>query len=159
MNIVVLTPARLLADGLKAGLNSREGIQAIAVVDNLSALWETLASAQIDLVLIDVTQEVDWDEMGKLAADFPQVVLWALGTEQQLHNLKRQGLSIFSGYISRSASIAALYQAITEPAEEHSANSPDSVPKSSEFSLVRFIRQINPFRRKKLDNKKRVKRL
>jgi DNA-binding NarL/FixJ family response regulator len=136
MNIVLLTPIHLLADGLKAALSSREDISTIAVAKTFSALRETLTTAQIDLALIDVTQEVDCDELGKFAADFPQLALWALGPEQQLHDLKREENSTFSGYISRSASIEELYQAISG-----SASSPDTRSKSLGFPFARFFRQ------------------
>ena len=137
MNIVLLTPIHLLADSLKAALSSREDISTIVVAKTFSALRETLTTAQFDLALIDVTQGVDWDELGKLAADFPQLALWALGPEQQLHDLQRQGKGGFSGYISRSASIEALYQSISGPAKVP-ASSPDTGAKPSGFYLQDF---------------------
>ena len=59
MNIVVLTPVRLMGDGLVACLSRRPEMKVYAVVNDLGALRQALESTRADLVLIDVTQGID----------------------------------------------------------------------------------------------------
>jgi DNA-binding NarL/FixJ family response regulator len=119
MNIVIFTPVRLLADSLSAGLARRKLISYVEVVDTLTKLKEVLIVKQIDIVLIDVTQDVDWDELMALSSDFPDTPLWALSLEQQLTDVKQRGKNVFSGYVSRSSSIQELYQTILGLPDEH----------------------------------------
>ena len=61
MKIVVLTPVRLLGDGLVACISQRPDMTVLAVVNDLASLGETLTATAADLVLIDVTQGIDRD--------------------------------------------------------------------------------------------------
>jgi DNA-binding NarL/FixJ family response regulator len=108
MNVVVLTPVRLLGDGLAACLEARSGIHVVAVVKDLARLREILSKAAVKLVLIDVTQGIDLYDAHEIAAEWPDTVLVALGLREQQHDVIRCGRSGFSGYISRDASIEEL---------------------------------------------------
>lgn len=114
MNIVVLTPVRLLGDGLAACFNNRPGMNILAVVNDLAALRELLSRAQTDVVLIDVTQGVDLFDVRAIAAEWPNVALVALGLNEQRQEVIRCGRAGFAGYVARDASIDALCQALSE---------------------------------------------
>jgi sugar/nucleoside kinase (ribokinase family) len=59
VNIIVLTPVRLLGDGLAACFSCRPDMRAVAVVNDLASLRDTLATTETQVVLIDVTQGID----------------------------------------------------------------------------------------------------
>src|SRR2546421_5285675 len=83
LDILVLTPVRLLGDGLAACLQSRPDIRVVAVVDDLASLREALATTKVNLVLIDVTQGIDLFDVRAIAAERPDVALVALGLNEQ----------------------------------------------------------------------------
>jgi DNA-binding NarL/FixJ family response regulator len=114
MNIVVLTPVRLLGDGLAACFNNRPGMNILAVVNDLAALREILSRSQTDVVLIDVTQGVELFDVRAIAAEWPNVALVALGLNEQRQEVIQCGRAGFAGYVAREASIDALCQALSE---------------------------------------------
>lgn len=114
MNIVVLTPVRLLGDGLAACCNQHPGITVTAVVKDLAALRRTLSGAAVDLVLIDVTQGIDLYDVRSLAAERHDIALVALGLTEQRHEVIRCGRAGFTGYIGRDATVEMLCQALSE---------------------------------------------
>lgn len=114
MNIVVLTPVRLLGDGLAACCNQHPDIAVTAVVNDLSALRQTLASAAVDLVLIDVTQGVDLYDVRSIAAERHDVALVALGLTEQRHEVIRCGRAGFTGYITRETTVDTLCKALLD---------------------------------------------
>jgi DNA-binding NarL/FixJ family response regulator len=114
MNIIVLTPVRLLGDGLSACCSRREGITVIAVVTDLASLKETLETQQTDVVLIDVTQGIDLYDVRAIAAQHPDVSLVALGLTEQRQDVIRCGRAGFTGYVARDASADALCKAMSD---------------------------------------------
>lgn len=95
MNIVVLTPVRLLGDGLAACCNQHPDITVTAVVNDLATLRQTLTIAVVDLVLIDVTQGVDLYDVRSIAAEWHDIALVALGLTEQRHEVIRCGRAGF----------------------------------------------------------------
>ena len=114
MNIIVLTPVRLLGDGLAACFSSRSDMQAIAVVNDLASLRDKLSAGEAQVVLIDVTQGVDLFDVRAIASDWPNVPLVALGLTEQRQEVIRCGRAGFSGYVARDASIDALCNSLLE---------------------------------------------
>jgi DNA-binding NarL/FixJ family response regulator len=114
INVVVLTPVRLLGDGLAACLKARSEIHVIAVVKDLATLRDALAGARPGVVLIDVTQGVDLYDAHEIAAEWPDAKLVALGLREQQRDVIRCGRSGFSGYISRDASIDGVCRSLVE---------------------------------------------
>jgi two-component system, NarL family, nitrate/nitrite response regulator NarL len=114
VNIVVLTPTRLLGDGLSACLNDCADVVVSAVVSNLAGLRETLGNVIADLVLIDVTQGIDLYDVRSLALDHPGVALVALGLSEQRQDVIRCGRAGFTGYVARNASIDGLRAALVD---------------------------------------------
>ena len=114
MNIIVLTPVRLLGDGLAACFSSRPDMRAIAVVNDLANLRDTLSTTDTDVVLIDVTQGVDLFDVRGIASEWPDVPLVALGLTEQRQEVIRCGRAGFAGYVARDASIDALCDSLSE---------------------------------------------
>lgn len=114
MNIVVMTPVRLLGDGLAACCNQQSNIAVTAVVSDLAALREVLATACVELVLIDVTQGIDLYDVREVAVERPDVALVALGLTEQRHEVIRCGRAGFSGYIAREATVETLCKALSD---------------------------------------------
>jgi len=114
MDLVLVTPVRLLGDGLSACFREHCNVQLRCVVSDLAALREFLAQAPPDLVLVDVTQGVDLYDVRSIAADWPDIPLVALGLVEQRQQVIRCGRAGFTGYISRDASAAALCSALED---------------------------------------------
>jgi two-component system nitrate/nitrite response regulator NarL len=114
MNIIILTPVRLLGDGLAACFCTRPDMNTLAVVNDLAALRGILLTAETDVVLIDVTQGVDLFDVRAIASEWPDVALVALGLNEQRQEVIRCGRAGFAGYVARDASIDALCKALSE---------------------------------------------
>ena len=114
MKIVVLTPVRLLGDGLAACLGTRAEICVHAVVNDLAALREALGTLDVDVVLVDVTQGIDLFDVREIAAEWSNVALIALGLHEQREEVIRCGRAGFAGYVPRDASIDTLCNALSE---------------------------------------------
>jgi DNA-binding NarL/FixJ family response regulator len=114
MNLLVFTPVRLLGDGLAASLASRPSVVVRAVVNALADLHGALAANEVDLVLIDVTQGVDLSDVRAIAQAHPDVLLVALGLDEQRQNVIRCGRAGFTGYVPRDASIDELCEALSD---------------------------------------------
>ena len=114
MNIVVLTPVRLLGDGLSACFSSRPLMRTVAVLNDLANLREIMASTEVHVVLIDVTQGVDLFDVRDIAARWPEVPLVALGLTEQRQEVIRCGRAGFAGYVARDASIDELCDSLSE---------------------------------------------
>lgn len=114
MNIIILTPVRLLGDGLAACFSSRPDMKTVAVVNDLAVLREKLSKTETDVVLVDVTQGVDLFDTRAIASEWPDVALVALGLNEQRQEVVRCGRAGFAGYVARDASIDALCKALSE---------------------------------------------
>jgi DNA-binding NarL/FixJ family response regulator len=115
MHLIVFTPVRLLGDGLAASLAARPDVVVRAVVNALADLDDALADTPgVDLVLIDVTQGVDLSEVRAIAQAHPDLLLVALGLDEQRQNVIRCGHAGFTGYVPRDASIDGLCEALSD---------------------------------------------
>ncbi len=125
MNIIVLTPVRLLGDGLGACFSQRPNMCVAAVVNDLQTLKDALGKLEADLVLIDVTQGIELFDVRGIAEQWPDVPLVALGLTEQRREVISCGRAGFAGYITRDASVDALCNALTEVVEGRLACSPE----------------------------------
>ncbi|MET4023169.1 response regulator transcription factor [Bradyrhizobium sp. S3.2.12] len=116
LNIILLTPIRILGEGLEACLSRHTNICLLATVPDLTALRETINATTPDLVLIDVTQGTNLEEVRSIAVEHPNIALMALGLSEQRQEVIRCGRAGFVGYVAREASIDALYQAMLDVA-------------------------------------------
>lgn len=114
MKVIVLTPIRILGQGLEACFASRSDITLLAIVPDLASLRVELAGATPALVLIDVTQGIDLEEVRMVAAAYPDLALVALGLCEQRQDVIRCGRAGFVGYVARDASIEALCQSMLD---------------------------------------------
>lgn len=139
MNILVLTPVRLLGDGLVACLGARPDICIVAVVADLQGVREKLGTAAVELVLIDVTQGIDLYDVRSVAAQHPEVALVALGLTEQRQEVIRCGRAGFTGYISREATTEQLCKALSDVIEGRLA-----CPAEISGSLLRALFRTGP---------------
>jgi DNA-binding NarL/FixJ family response regulator len=114
MHLIVFTPVRLLGDGLAASLATRSDVVVHAVVNAFADLRSALAACDVDLVLIDVTQGIDLSEVRAIAQANPDLLLVALGLDEQRQNVIRCGHAGFTGYVPRDASINGLCEALSD---------------------------------------------
>lgn len=114
MEIVLVTPVRLMGDGLSACFRGRPNIFLRAVVSGLAALRTEIAHAPPALVLIDVTQGVDLYDVRSIAADWPEIPLVALGLVEQRQQVIRCGRAGFTGYVTRDACADSLCGALED---------------------------------------------
>lgn len=114
MKLVIVTPVRLFGDGLSACLGQHPDIHLDAVFPDLVRVHDHLDQFDADAVLIDVTQDIDLDEVRAIALAFPEVALVALGLEEQRRSVIRCGRAGFRGYVDRNASVEHLYRALTD---------------------------------------------
>src|SRR4051812_33400480 len=105
MQAVILTSIKLLGDGLARCLSDTPDITIIEVTDKITELNQILASQAIDTILVDMTQNIDLDEIRAVAIAAPGVVLIALGLKEQRQDVIRCGRAGFSAYIARDASV------------------------------------------------------
>lgn len=113
VDLVVLTPVRLMGEGLSACVASQPGMAVRAVVSSMSGLREVLVEPPaVDLVLIDVTQGIDLYDVRSIAAEHSEVALVALGLQEQRQDVIRCGRAGFVGYVARDASVQALCDAL-----------------------------------------------
>jgi DNA-binding NarL/FixJ family response regulator len=114
MNVIVLTPVRLLGDALAASLSRRPGISVLAVVDSLAEIRDSLAMSAAQVVLIDVTHGIDLFDTRAIAAQWPHAILVALGLTEQRQEVIQCGRAGFAGYVPRSASIDVLCNTLVD---------------------------------------------
>ena len=69
MNIIVLTPLRLLGDGLAACFKSRRDTRTVAVVNDLAHLRDILTENLTEAVLIDVALGIDLFDVRAIAVE------------------------------------------------------------------------------------------
>jgi two-component system, NarL family, nitrate/nitrite response regulator NarL len=108
MKIVIVTPIRILGEGLGACLRQRAEFSVVATVSDLEGLRTALASATVQVALIDVTQGIDIEKVRVIAAEFSSVNLVALGLKEQRQEVIHCGRAGFVGYISRDKGIDSL---------------------------------------------------
>jgi DNA-binding NarL/FixJ family response regulator len=112
MKIVVLTPVRLLGDGLAFCFQNRS--DAVEVVNDLAAARMLLDAGDVQVVLVDVTQGVDLFDVREIALKWPDVPLVALGLTEQKQDVIKCGRAGFAGYVAREATIDGLYTALKD---------------------------------------------
>lgn len=114
MNIIVLSPIRLMGDGLVACLACRPEMTVCAVVNDIATLRQTLSVTRADLVLVDVTQGIELYDLRSIAAEHPEAALVALGLVEQRQEVIRCGRAGFVGYVARDATVDALCSALRD---------------------------------------------
>jgi two-component system, NarL family, nitrate/nitrite response regulator NarL len=125
MNIIILTPVRLLGDGLAACFSNHPDTTSVVVVNDIASLRDILAKTEIHVVLVDVSQGVDLYDIRAIAAEWSAVPLVALGLPEQRQEVVKCGRAGFASYVPRDASIDALYNALSDVAAGRLACPPE----------------------------------
>ncbi|MEK6257817.1 MAG: response regulator transcription factor [Planctomycetota bacterium] len=125
MNVIVLTPVRLLGDGLASCFSSRPQFTAVNIVNDLAALRSALAATEIDVVLIDVTQSIELIDVREIAVQWPDVPLVALGLTEERQAVIKCGRAGFAGYVARQATIDGLCTTLSDIVEGRVACPPE----------------------------------
>jgi two-component system nitrate/nitrite response regulator NarL len=112
MKFLLVTPMRLMGDGLSACIRGRTDVELVDVVHDFGALRDALLATIPDLVVIDATHGIDTADVRAIAVQWPDVPLVALGLVEQRQNVIRCGRAGFVGFISRDASADALCSAL-----------------------------------------------
>lgn len=114
MKVIVLTPVRLLGDGLAFCLSGRAGIRSVVVVVDLAALQAALTVVETQVVLVDVTQGIDLFDVRAIAIGWPNVPLVAFGLVEQRQEVIKCGRAGFAGYIARDSTVDGLCSSLME---------------------------------------------
>jgi two-component system, NarL family, nitrate/nitrite response regulator NarL len=125
MNIIILTPVRILGDGLAACFRNRPDPTTVVVINDIASLRDILATTEIHVVLVDVTQGVDLYDIRAIAAEWSGVPLVALGLAEQRQEVVKCGRAGFAGYVPRDASIDTLCTALADVAAGRLACPPE----------------------------------
>ena len=125
MNIIVLTPLRLLGDGLAAFFKSRSDLRTVAVVNDLANLRDILAQNETQAVLIDVALGINLFDVRAIAVEWPEVPLIAVGLTEERQEVIACGRAGYSGYVPRDASIDSLCDTLNEAVSGRLSCPPD----------------------------------
>jgi len=108
----ILAPVRLLGDGLARCLDGKPDIKIVKIVRTLNELQDLVSSGAINVALIDMTQPIDLDSVRALAVSGSNVVLIAIGLNEQRQDVIRCGRAGFTGYVSRDSTVEELAKAM-----------------------------------------------
>jgi DNA-binding NarL/FixJ family response regulator len=114
MDLVLMTPVRLMGDGLAALFFSRAPFNLCAVVPDLNGLRAAIDRHQPQLALIDVTIWADLHDFRNLAVEWPSVLFVALGLLEQRRDVISCGRAGFAGYVTRDIGADALCAALED---------------------------------------------
>ncbi len=110
---MLVTSVRLFGEALEHCIGAGQGVVLAKIVATLEELRKALTEAPAQVVLLDVTQGIDFRSVGELAGQHPQTAFIALGLPEQASHIIRAGTSGFAGYVARDASITTLIEAMS----------------------------------------------
>ena len=116
VDIVIVTPLRLLGESLERCLQTFEDIRVAGVAFDCQQLIARLERQLPQLVLFDVTQGVDLAQVRSVVERWPDLPVLALGLTEQRHEVINCGRAGFAGYIARDASIAQVRRCLLDAA-------------------------------------------
>ena len=139
MNITILTPIRLLGEGLAACINASTSMKAGAILNSVDELRHSLESLETNLIIVDVSQGVEVIDVREIAVRWPAVPIVALGLAECKQEVIKCGRSGYSGYISRDTSIEKLCQALSDIADGK-----QSCPPEISGGMIRALFRVVP---------------
>jgi DNA-binding NarL/FixJ family response regulator len=109
MRIGVLTPVRLVGEGIAASLAACAPAFEAVTARDFPAL-RALADGHFppELVIVDVTQRVALPEVRAFHAEYPDLPLLALGLRERETEIVEHGRAGFAGYIRRDEGVGEL---------------------------------------------------
>lgn len=111
---MLVTSVRLFGEALEHCIGTTQGVALLRILASLDELRKALAETPVQVVLLDVTQGIDFRCVSELAGQHPQIAFIALGLPEQTNHIIRAGTSGFAGYVARDASIATLIAAMVD---------------------------------------------
>jgi two-component system, NarL family, nitrate/nitrite response regulator NarL len=115
MRIGVLTPVRLVGEGVAISLSLRDPSLETRVVRDLEELRGLARDeAPLALAIVDVTQMIALDEIRAFHAEWPDLPLLALGLREQEAEIVEHGRAGFSGYLCRDDGREELAQKVDD---------------------------------------------
>lgn len=109
MRIGILTPIRLIGEGVAASLRVCGADYEPALIFNLKQLRGLVQSAAPPrLAIVDVTQSLSLELIREFHVDFPSLPLIALGLREQEADIVAHGSAGFIGYLRREDGLAEL---------------------------------------------------
>lgn len=114
IDAMLVTSVRLFGEALERCFGATHGVCLLKVLATLDELRKALTESAVQVVLLDVTQGIDFRSVGELAAQNPQIAFIALGLPEQASHIIRAGTSGFAGYVARDASIDTLIGAMSD---------------------------------------------
>jgi two-component system, NarL family, nitrate/nitrite response regulator NarL len=116
INVVIVTPTRLLGESLTAWMRTLPDVRVTDIAGDCTELTTVAPATRPQVVLIDVTQGLDAAAVRVVVARCPELPLLALGVpehDEAIIGCVRAG---FLGYVPRDASLARLHQTIVDAA-------------------------------------------
>jgi DNA-binding NarL/FixJ family response regulator len=115
MRIGVLTPVRLVGEGIAASLRAwTPGFEVVAARDFAALRALADGAAPPELVIVDVTQSVALQEVRAFHAEFPHVPLLALGLREREADIVEHGRAGFAGYVRRDEGLEELCRKVED---------------------------------------------
>lgn len=115
MRIVILTPIRLIGDGVAASLRACGGRFAPDVVCNVGQLRKAVVSeTPPQLAIVDATQSLPLDPIRDFHCDHPDLPLLALGIPEREAEIVAHGSAGFIGYLGREDGLEALRERVED---------------------------------------------
>ena len=116
IDVVIVTPTRLLGESLAAWMRTLPDVRVADVLGDCSELTALAPVTQPQVVLIDVTQGLDAAAVQAVMARCPALLLLALGVPQHDEAIIGCVRAGFLGYVPRDAGLARLHQTIVDAA-------------------------------------------
>lgn len=126
MRIGIMTPVRLLGEGVALSLRAFRDDVAVEVVVDLSILSAVASRPPgLDAAIIDVTQAADLDAIREFHAIHPLLPLLALGLREHESEIVEHGRAGFTGYIRRDDGPQELCRKLLDAVDGRFACSPE----------------------------------
>jgi two-component system nitrate/nitrite response regulator NarL len=111
---MLVTSVRLFGEALEHCIGTTQAVALLRILASLDELRKALTETPVQVVLLDVTQGIDFRSVSELVGLHPQIAFIALGLPEQTNHIIRAGTSGFAGYVARDASIATLIAAMAD---------------------------------------------
>lgn len=126
MRIGIMTPVRLLGEGVALSLGAFRDDIVVAVVLDLSLLSAAASRRPgLDAAIVDVTQATDLDAIRDFHAIHPLLPLIALGLREREAEIVAHGRAGFTGYIRRDDGPQELCRKVLDAVDGRFACSPE----------------------------------
>jgi len=126
MFVVILTPVRLLGEGIASSLHCGGRDTQTVILRDLASLADLAAAdPRPDAVIVDVTQAADLENIRDFHGEFPDLPLLALGLREREAEIVAHGRAGFAGYISRDDGSEELCQRVEDAVRGRFACTPE----------------------------------